>query len=71
MIGAVGVDPAVAEERPVAAGVFAEGGVAVDDQDFFAIGAGSGDDTAEGVGDEGAAPELDAAVARALRGRSG
>ena len=41
-------------------------GSQVDDQDLLAVAAGPGEDPAEGVGDERAAPELDAAVGRPL-----
>ena len=67
----VGVDPAVAEERPVAAGLLLEPGVAVGDEDLLGLVAGPGEDAAEGVGQERAAPELEAAARRALRGRRG
>ena len=68
---AVGVDPAVAQEGPVAASFLLELRVAVGDEDLLVVLAGLGDDPAEGVGDERAAPEFDAALRRVLRGRRG
>ena len=44
------------------AGDFDEFGVEVGDEDLFFVVAGLGEDAAEGVGDEAAAPELDAGV---------
>ena len=65
---AVGVDAAVAQEGPVAAGVFEQGAVDFGDEDFFAVVRGLRDDAAEGVGDEGAAPELEACAFGAFEG---
>lgn len=59
----VGVDAAVAEERPIASGFFALGGVALDDEDFFFVVGGFGEDAAEGIGDEGISPEFEAGIA--------
>ena len=59
----IGVDAAVAKEGPVAAGFFALGGVALDDQNFLFIVGGFGEDAAEGIGDEGVSPELETGVA--------
>src|SRR5258708_5933173 len=56
----VGVDAAIAEEGPVAAGVFEQFEVDLRGEDLFLVVAGLGDDAAEGVGDEAAAPELEA-----------
>src|SRR5271163_4690888 len=50
--GLVGVDAAVAEEGPVAALVFALGGIAFDHQDFFFVVAGFGNYLAVWRGDE-------------------
>src|ERR1700676_2088675 len=61
--GLVGVDAAVAEERPVAASVFAFRWVAFHDENFFFVIGGLGDDLAEGIGDEGMAPEFETRVA--------
>jgi len=58
--GGVGVDAAVAEEGPVLAGGFDEGGVEGGGEDLFLVVPGLGEDAAEGVGDEAAAPELEA-----------
>jgi len=60
--GGVGVDAAVAEEGPVAADFFDAGAVTFDDEDFFGGVAGFGEGDAEGVGDEGVAPEFEALV---------
>ena len=64
----VGVDAAVAEEGPVLAGDFDEFGVEVCDSDLFFVVAGFGEDAAEGVGDEAAAPELDAGCGGVVAG---
>src|SRR5215470_5061067 len=61
--GLVGVDAAVAEERPVTAGVFALGGIAFDDEDLFLVAGGFGNQLAERVRDKGVAPEFEAGVA--------
>ncbi len=61
--GAVGIDAAIAKERPVAASVFALRGIAFDDEDFFLVVGSFSDDLAEGIGDEGAAPEFEARIA--------
>src|ERR1700730_14995288 len=61
--GAVGIDAAVAEERPVATSVFGLRGVALDDEDFFLVVGSFGGDLAERIGDEGVAPEFEAGVA--------
>src|SRR5690348_11228683 len=62
--GAVGVDPAVAKERPVAPGLLLETRVARDHQHLFGVVAGPGEQAAERVGQERAAPELEPAVGR-------
>ena len=64
----VGVDAAVTQEGPVAASVFKEFGVDLGDEDLFPVVGGLGDDPAEGVGDEGAAPEFQAGVGRVRAG---
>ena len=46
------VDPAVAEERPVAAGFFLKPGIAIGDDDLLGVLAGLGDDPAERIGQE-------------------
>src|SRR5713226_1070259 len=61
--GLIGVDAAVAEEGPIAAGFFAFGGVAFDDENFFLIVRSFSNDLPEGVGDERVAPEFQAGVA--------
>jgi len=48
----VRVDPAVAEERPVAAGFFLKPGIAIGDDDLLGVLAGLGDDPAERIGQE-------------------
>src|SRR5690606_18773798 len=58
---AVGVDAAIAEEGPPAAGLLADLGGDFGNQDFFLIAAGLGDDAAERIGHEGMAPEFKAA----------
>ena len=60
---AVGVDAAVAEERPVGARDIDGGEVDFVDEDFLFLEAGLGDDLARRVGDEALAPELDAVPA--------
>jgi len=60
---AVGINAAIAKERPVAAGVFTFGGIAFDHEDFFFIVGRFGNGLAEGIGDEGIAPELEAGIA--------
>ena len=50
------------------AGDFDEFGVEVGDEDLFFVVAGLGEDAAEGVGDEAAAPELDAGVRGVVAG---
>ncbi len=61
--GLVGVDAAVAEEGPVAAGFFALGGITFDDENFFFVVRGFGENTAERIGNKGISPELEAGVA--------
>src|SRR5262249_19541335 len=53
----VGVDAAIAQERPVLARLLDLLQVAFDDQRFFLVRRGLGDDAAERIGDEGLAPE--------------
>jgi len=57
----VRVDTAVAKERPMLAGFLNVAEVAFGDDDFFGVVAGAGDDFAEWIANEGAAPELDSA----------
>ena len=64
----VGVYAAVAEEGPVAAGVLEELAVNLCDEDLFFVVGGLGDDAAEGVCDEGTAPEFEAGVRRVRAG---
>src|SRR5438128_2652806 len=64
--GRIGVDAAVAEEGPVAAGLLLELGVAGGDDDLFGIVPGAREDSAEGIGQERAAPELQAAAGRSF-----
>src|SRR4029077_19158945 len=60
----IGVNSAVAKERPIAAGFFAPGRIAFDDQDFFLGGGSFGKNLPERVRDEGVAPELQAGISR-------
>src|SRR5258705_82884 len=60
--GLVGINAAVAEEGPVAAGLFALSGIAFDYEDFLFVVGGFGNDLAERVGDEGIAPKVEARV---------
>ncbi len=64
---AVRIDAAIPQERPVAACVFEQLRIDFGDEDLFRVVRGLRDDAAEGVGDEGAAPELEA---RRLSGTS-
>lgn len=66
----VGVDAAIAEEGPVAAGIFEEFEVYFGGEDFFLVVAGLGEDAAEGIGDEAAAPEFQARAFGALHGNA-
>jgi len=68
--GAVCVDAAIAQERPAAADFFHDGGVAFDDERFFFIVRGFGEDAAEGIADEGCAPEFEASLERAFEADS-
>src|SRR5271170_1589152 len=61
--GLIGVDAAVAEEGPVAAGFFALGWVAFDYQDFFLVVRGFGENSAERVCNERISPEGQAGAA--------
>src|SRR5688572_18482023 len=58
----VGVDPAVAKERPVRPHDVDPTEVALDEQRLLAIRRGAGEDAAERVGDEGVPPEGQAAL---------
>src|SRR5260370_1239216 len=60
--GSIGIDAAITKEWPIATRIFAFGGVALDDEDFFFIVGRFGDDFAEKVGDGGVAPEFEAGV---------
>ena len=62
----VGVDAAVAEKWPVAAGIFEQAQIDFGDQDLFLVVGGFGDDAAEGVGDERSAPELQSRAVDAI-----
>src|SRR4051794_35074165 len=73
---AVGVDAAVAQERPVAPHLLLAGEVDLADQDLLLVDRGLGDDDAEGIAEERRAPELEAGlsgqarlVAHAVHGR--
>src|SRR6267154_1830605 len=59
----IGVDAAVTEKRPVAASFFALGGIAFDDQDFFLVVGGFGDDLAKRIGNKRISPEFQSGVA--------
>src|ERR1700730_1521234 len=61
--GAVGVDTAVAEERPIAAGVFASRGIALDDQNFLLVVWSFGNHLSKRVGDERISPEFETGIA--------
>ena len=50
------------------AGGFDEGGVEGGGEDFFAVVGGLGEDAAEGVGDEAAAPEFETGCRRVVAG---
>ena len=58
--GRIGVDAAVAEERPVAARVFKQREIDLANQDFLLFVRSLRNDAAEGIGKEAAAPELQA-----------
>src|SRR5690606_2753270 len=58
----VGVDPAIAQKRPIAPRLGDQVAIAIDYQNLFAVGAGARQHVAEGVTDERAAPELEAAL---------
>src|SRR6202158_118314 len=60
--GLISVDAAVAEKRPIAAGVLALGGIAFDDEDFFFVVGSFGDHLAEGISNKGIAPEFQSRV---------
>src|SRR5438876_6904936 len=62
----VGIDAAVAEEGPVAPHLLLVGEVALDDEDRLGVARGLLQHDAERVTDERRAPELEAAVGRAL-----
>src|SRR5690606_7964665 len=66
---AVGVDAAVAEERPLGAEHVDAREVQLDREDGLFVGRGAGDDAAVGAGDEALAPEVDA-VLRVVFGRA-
>ena len=59
----IGVDAAVTEEGPIAAGLFALRGIAFNYQDFFFVVRGFGQNAAEGIGNERIAPKFEASVA--------
>ena len=61
--GLVGVDAAIAEEGPIAAGLFRLRGIAFDDQNFFLIVGSFFQDAAERIGNERVAPEFEAGIA--------
>src|SRR6202171_2749903 len=60
---AIRVDTAVAEEGPVAAHLFDARQIDLADQDLLLVGRRFDDDDAEGIAEEGSAPELEARVA--------
>src|ERR1700738_2320894 len=60
--GRIGIDAAVAQEGPVAAGVFKQRHIDLADEDLFFFVRGLGDDAAKRVGNETAAPEFKAAA---------
>src|SRR6266404_2688063 len=59
----VRVDAAVAQKRPIAARVFAFRGIALNDENFFFVVRGFGENLPEGIGDKGIAPELQPRIA--------
>ena len=59
----VGVDAAIAQERPIAASVFAFCRIAFNDENFFLFAAGLRDDLPEWVSDKRISPEFDARIA--------
>src|SRR5438132_11583519 len=61
--GLIGVDAAVAEEGPIAARVFALGGIALDDENFFLVVRSFGNHLAKGIGNERIPPEFQTRVA--------
>src|SRR5712692_9321219 len=60
--GLIGIDAAVAEKRPVAARVFTFCGIAFDDEDFFFVVRGLGDDLPEWIRDERISPKFETNV---------
>src|SRR4051794_3913057 len=58
----VGVDPPVAEERPVPPRLLLEAGVAGGDEDLLRLAPRAGEHPAEGIGQERAPPELEPAA---------
>jgi hypothetical protein len=59
----VGVDAAVAQKRPVAPRVFAFRRIALDNENFFLVVRGLGENLPEGIGDERIAPEFQTGIA--------
>src|SRR6266404_5173770 len=59
----VSIDAAVTQKRPIAAGVLALRGIALDDEDFFLVVRGFGENLAERIGDERIAPEFQSRIA--------
>src|SRR5580704_12703837 len=59
----VSIDAAVAKEGPVAAGVFAFGGITFDNKDFFFVVCGLGNNLAEGIGHKRISPEFQSGIA--------
>ena len=56
--GGIGIDPSVAQKRPVAPRLFEQSEIDLAQQDFFAIMRGFGYDAAEGIGQKTSAPEF-------------
>src|SRR6185437_5397307 len=64
--GRIGVDTPVAQKRPVATRIFEQSEIDFGDENFFCIVGGFGNDAAEGIGDETAAPEFEAGAGGAI-----
>jgi hypothetical protein len=59
----ISVDAAIAEEGPIPASLFALGGIAFDNENFFLVVGSFRENLAEGIGDERIAPKFDAGIA--------
>src|SRR5215469_17787621 len=61
--GLISIDSTVAEERPIAAGVFTLGGIAFDDENFLLAVGSFGNNLAKRIGDKRISPELQPRIA--------